>query len=100
MRKFEIRYNPAALKDIAESFEWGVRSWGPDAARKWFNDLEQTIESRLSLMPERCPLAPENSQFDLEVRHLIQGRYRILFTIKGDTVVIIYFRGPYSSGTD
>jgi hypothetical protein len=38
----------------------------------------------------------ENADFPFEVRHLLYGRkphvYRILFTIKGDTVSILHIR--------
>lgn len=96
MKKFAIRYNPEALIDLADSFEWGVQSWGAEAARKWYNEIERVIQSRLASMPASCPLAPENNDFDFEVRQLIYGRYRILFTITGDLVRVLYIRGPYS----
>jgi hypothetical protein len=47
-------------------------------------------------LPERCPLAPENKEFPFEVRQLLYGRgshrYRILFTVEGETVVILHMR--------
>ena len=46
--------------------------------------------------PHRCPLAPEDDEFSFEVRQLLYGskqhRYRILFTIHADLVVIIHIR--------
>jgi plasmid stabilization system protein ParE len=96
MRKFGIRYNPEALSDLSDSFEWGVQFWGAEAARKWYNEVDVLIESRLSSMPGSCPLAPENDDLDIEVRQLILGRYRILFTIEDDLVRVLYIRGPYS----
>ena len=44
-------------------------------------------------MPTRCPRAPENDRFRAEVRHRIEGNYRALFTIRGDTVYIIRVLG-------
>jgi hypothetical protein len=45
---------------------------------------------------DRCPLAPENKEFPFEVRQLLYGRkphlYRVLFTIEGDTVVVLHIR--------
>ena len=96
MRKYTIRYNPEALGDLADSFEWGVRNWGEDAARKWYNEIETVIERRLSSMPASCSLAPESDDSDTDVRQLLYGRYRILFTINGDLVMILHLRGPYS----
>lgn len=40
-------------------------------------------------MPERCAKAPEDG---LEIRHLLHGRYLILFTIEPDRVVILQIR--------
>ncbi len=47
-------------------------------------------------MPARCPLAPENDEFEEEIRELLYGkrqhRYRILFTIRGETVIVLHIR--------
>jgi hypothetical protein len=50
-------------------------------------------------MPFSCGLAYENPRFAVEVRHLLFGihrkrRYRALFTIQGDEVVILAVRAP------
>jgi len=47
---------------------------------RWRARLLVKAES-LSRWPERCPLAPENDAFPEEVRHLVFGSYRLLFTI-------------------
>jgi len=68
---------------------------------QWFQGLEQAIAS-LADFPMRCPLAPENADSAFEVRQLLYGRkphlYRVLFTVKGDTVAILHIwhgrRGP------
>ena len=96
MKKYTIRYNPEALSDLADSFEWGVQNWGNEAARKWYNQIETVIERRLSALPASCPLAPESNDFETEVRQLLHGRYRVLFAIKDDVVRVLYIRGPYS----
>ena len=41
--------------------------------------------------PQRCPLAPESGP-GLEIRQLVYGRYRVLFTITLDTVCILHIR--------
>ncbi|MGO4883492.1 MAG: type II toxin-antitoxin system RelE/ParE family toxin [Bryobacteraceae bacterium] len=57
--------------------------------------LEDAISS-LAEFPRRCPLAPENTSFPFEVRHLLYGSkphvYRILFTIQGNTVRVLHIR--------
>ena len=42
--------------------------------------------------PLRCPLAPESVFFKEEIRQLVYGQYRILFTVKGDTVYVLRVR--------
>ena len=98
--KYAVLYDPNAIKDLEDSFNWGVINWGENAAWRWFNELEDLIEKRLSTMPKSCPLAPENEKFEIEIRHLIYGRYRVLFTIGSDRVEILYLRGPFSMNED
>jgi len=98
MAAYVIKYHPDALNDLAASYEWGFQVWGAEAAEKWYNDIESAIETRLAAMPSSCPVAPENSGFDIEIRHLILGRYRILFTISGEEVDILRLQGPFSGG--
>ena len=47
-------------------------------------------------MPARCPLAPENEEFEAETRELLHGkrqhRYRIPFTIREQTIVVLHIR--------
>lgn len=50
-------------------------------------------------MPLSCGLAFENPNFPEEIRHLLFGsnkkrRYRALFTVRGDEVVILAVRAP------
>jgi hypothetical protein len=59
--------------------------------------LREKIDS-LSEMPGRCVLARERKSVPFEMRQLLYGRkpytYRVLFTIEGNTVHILYIRGP------
>ncbi len=47
-------------------------------------------------MPHRCPLAPENEEFEDEVRQHLYGKrdnkYRILFSIMDAEVQILHIR--------
>jgi plasmid stabilization system protein ParE len=95
MKKYLVRFNTEALTDMFGAYEWGIRNWGADAARRWFNDLERKIKSRLTSMPESCPVAPESGLRGREVRQLLHGRYRVLFTIEDNLVRVLYIRGPF-----
>jgi plasmid stabilization system protein ParE len=46
----------------------------------------------LEKRPRRCPLAPENAFFEEEIRQLIYGKHRILFTVEGETVFVLRVR--------
>lgn len=55
--------------------------------------------SRLRTAPLSCELAFENPWFSEDLRHLLFGisprrRYRALFVVRGDTVVILTIRAP------
>ena len=45
--------------------------------------------------PKAFPLAPENDEFSEEIRQMIVGRYRVLFTIKGREVHVLHVRGAF-----
>jgi plasmid stabilization system protein ParE len=42
--------------------------------------------------PLRCSLAAESVFFEEEIRQLIYGKYRILFTVEGKTVFVLRVR--------
>jgi plasmid stabilization system protein ParE len=92
---FRVEASAEAERDAEEILEWLLSQHAGDTGARWFLAMEQAIES-LATFPERCPLAPENTRFPFEVRQLLYGRkphvYRILFTIKGDTVHILHIR--------
>ena len=58
--------------------------------------MDELIIKRLSFIPLACPLAPENSDFEFELRQLVVHRYRILFRIFEETVFVLRIRGPFS----
>lgn len=88
---FRVEIAPQAVFDIDSIFETLRRS-APKAARDWLDGLEDAIAT-LTDMPARCPLAPENDYFHVEIRQLLYGRYRILFTIAApDEVWIVHVR--------
>jgi plasmid stabilization system protein ParE len=87
---FRILVQPPAEEDAADAYLY-IHERAPLAADEWLKGLRSALES-LSALPERCPLAPENDVFDEEIRQLIYGSYRILFTILDDTVRVLHVR--------
>jgi plasmid stabilization system protein ParE len=95
MKRYKVILHPDAETDIDSSFEWGGRAWGQKNAKAWVRELRNTIRNRLTAMPLGYPLAPESEGLGISVRHLIVGRYRILFIVEKRTVTILHVRGPF-----
>ena len=95
MKKHNVILHPDAELDIESSFKWGCRAWGEEKAKEWVRKLRRTFRKQLTSMPLSCSLAPESEELGVSIRHLIVGRYRVLFTVTGRTVTILHVRGPY-----
>ena len=88
---FRVEIAPQAVADV-DSVVASLRQVAPKAAKDWLDGLEAAIAT-LTEMPARCPLAPENEHFRVEIRQLLYGRYRILFTIAApDEVWVVHIR--------
>lgn len=88
---FEIVVEQRAAADINEAYQWRVENISPENATFWYFDILDKIET-LRSFPFRCALAPENEFFVEEIRHLLFGKHRILFTVRDETVHILYVR--------
>lgn len=90
---FRVEISEEAQRDADVILEWLISEQAGDAGRRWFHGLEKAIASLVNL-PQRCPLAPENTELPIETRHLLYGRkphvYRIVFTIQADAVYILH----------
>ncbi len=95
MKIYRVELSDSAKADLREATRWISNEASPTAAAKWLTRTHKTI-STLKRQPLRCPLADENDKFPEEIRVLIHGkrylRYRIVFTIRDDTVVVLYVR--------
>ena len=95
MKKYKVILHPDAEIDIRSSFQWGCRTWGRKAAEAWIRKLRHTINTRLTSTPLGCSLAPESNELDINVRHLIVDRYRILFIVEDRLVTVLHVKGSY-----
>src|SRR5215467_6789035 len=100
MKHYRVILHPDAEVDIRSGFEWGTRVWGRKRAQAWVQELQRILQDRLASLPLRCPLAPESNELDTPVRHLINNRYRVLFTVVGSTVTVLHVRGPHASSAN
>src|SRR5207249_2633900 len=92
---YRVSITRRALREVDAALAW-LTERSPAAAARWHGRLLGAIDS-LESNPERCPAAPENDWYaGGEIRQLLYGRrggiYRILFEVRGDTVVILRVR--------
>ena len=81
---------PRALANIGEAY-FHLHERSPAAADRWLLGIHEAIQS-LRTLPQRRPLAPERALAEEEIRQLVFGTYRILFSIEGTTVGVLHVR--------
>ena len=93
--KYRLRVTARAVSDADEAYEWIAGHISPAQAERWYQGLFKQMES-LTRQPTRCPLAAESDKFPVDLRELLFGKrnnkYRIIFTIVGNDVVVLYVR--------
>ena len=91
---YQIILQPEAYEGMESAYTY-IEQDSPESAHRWATGLMEAINS-LKIFPARCALAPENAYFPQEIRQLLYGKgrsvYRILFTIKGETVSVLHIR--------
>jgi plasmid stabilization system protein ParE len=91
---YHLHVQPAALEELDQAYVNAAKH-APATATRW---LERFKDALLTLReePERFVLAPESRFVEYEIRQLNFGRrtgaFRVLFTIRGDTVHILHIR--------
>ena len=92
---YRIEIADTAKADLREVTRWIRDEASPAAADRWLVGLLKAANT-LQKQPLRCPLAAESDKFPEDIRLLLHGKrkkkYRILFTIREDAVVILYIR--------
>lgn len=87
---YRVELSSRAQRDIELAFEY-IHSRAPLNAVRWREALRERLRS-LDAAPERCGFAPENEVARADVRQLLFGKYRILYTVRERTVFIITIR--------
>ena len=92
---YRVVFTPRARADALNAFRW-IADYSPEAAARWYAGLEQAI-AKLNKFPQRCPVAEDESeQLGITLRLLLYGRrrgkFRILFSIEGETIYLHYIR--------
>jgi plasmid stabilization system protein ParE len=95
MKRYAVIFEGSAQADVRESYDWGKRAWGKHEAQQWVRLLRKAVMDQLAVVPKAFPLAPEDDEFSEEIRQMVVGRYRILFTIEDRKVHVLHVRGSY-----
>lgn len=90
MKTYKVEPTKRALADADEAFMW-LYNEAPEAALQWYDGLLEALRS-LERSPLRWGLAREDIFFEQEIRQLIYGRYRVLFSVEGKTVFVLRIR--------
>lgn len=93
MKAYAVVFEESAQADLRRSYDWGCRVWGKEETQRWVRQLRIAVSKQLSLVPGGFPLAPESEKFSEEIRQMIVGRYRVLFTIRKRKVHVLHVRG-------
>jgi plasmid stabilization system protein ParE len=95
--RFRIEFTDVADMEVEETFLW-MLTRSPDQADQWQEGLEDAVD-KLADFPRSGPLAPENDAFAIEVRQLLYGKYRVLYTLvdtdddgEEDTLRVLHVR--------
>lgn len=77
---------------LENQLDYVLNQSGKNVAQRWLDGLVAAIDS-LSLMPQRCAIAPENNRFKKPnsiIRHLIYKKtFRIIFIIVKNEVRVL-----------
>lgn len=82
----KVIIDPAAANEAEEAYRY-IAKRAPDNAVRWYHRLLDSMFS-LSVMPRRCPVAPESEHLDREVRCLVHGNYRILYVVDDSKKIV------------
>jgi plasmid stabilization system protein ParE len=93
--RYRIIVTPEAKADLRDIYRY-IRDRAPRAATQWSVSARASIKT-LSHFPERCPLAPESSHFDVPIRQMFlgtgnRGTCRVLYVIVDKSVRVIHVR--------
>ena len=87
---FGIHVTATAVADMADIYA-NLAETSPEVAERVQASIETMIAS-LTDLPKRYALAPEAFMHRREVRHVVVGKYRVVFMVIVETVNILRIR--------
>jgi plasmid stabilization system protein ParE len=88
LKQYRVDLKPTAENDLEQRY-LQIAEESPQNAVSWYLDMISAIE-KLDTLAERCPIAPEDVDIGLGIRHLIIGNYRVLYIIRNDVVEVLH----------
>ena len=95
MKRYTVEFADSAEEDLFASYEWGCREWGEEAANRWARETRSKINTMLKTFPLGQSVAPESKNATVELRQMVVGRYRVIFTVKELEVRVFHITGSY-----
>jgi plasmid stabilization system protein ParE len=95
---FRVHLTSRAERDVDHILDYLFQR-SPQGAATWAARWDEVLVD-LSRFADQKPIAPENADHDVELRHVVfktrRGRkYRAIFFIQGDDLVLVtHVRGP------
>lgn len=86
---FQVQVAARAKRDVRKIIRW-IAEHSPGQAALWHFDFLAAVDS-LQNFPARCPVVRESAE-SKELRQLLFDKYRIIFSIEDETVVILHVR--------
>lgn len=90
MKKYRVEIKPTAEKDLENRY-LQIAEESPQNALQWYLAIIDAIE-KLDTLAERCPIAPEDTDIQRGIRHLILGSYRVLYIINEHAIEVLHIR--------
>ncbi len=86
---YRVEITERAERAVREIVLW-IAEYSPEKAADWYFDFLVAAES-LASFPARCAIIPESEENPI-FRHLIFGKYRIIFRVEDEAVYIVHVR--------
>ena len=98
--KYKVVLTQRVARHLQEMGDY-IAADNPQRAISWLEEVEIKI-MKLDCFPESYPFARENDNHNIELRQLVFGRgrykYRVIFTVRVDDVVVLDIRHASREG--
>lgn len=90
MDRYNVELSANAAQDVREIYGY-IREHGPADPDLWKQGLDSKLTG-LEVIPEACPLAPENDYRSGTLRETYYGPFRIIFEVRSSLVAVLTIR--------